>query len=129
MFDFTRRLVAGACLGLVVAGCGGNGARDGSVFQHDEAQKLFLEALKVRPTDQDQALELLDRSIEAKPTFNAHFHRAWLYALKGTDEKASEDINAGLAMEPASTDLKWLEAEMKKPAGQRKLDMPPVPKK
>lgn len=130
MHFLVKRLLAIGTLSLILAGCGGGGSeRDGSAFQHDKAAKLFLEAMKIRPTDQAKALELLNESIDAKPTFNAHFHRAWLYALKGTDDKANEDIKAGLALEPESTDLKWLEGEMKKPAKQRKLDMPPVPKK
>lgn len=114
---------------LLLIGCGGSGTKDGSGFQHDDAQKLFIEAIRARPTDREKALDLLNQSIEMKPTFNAHFHRAWLYALKNDDAKANDDIKAGLTLEPDSTDLKWLEGEMKKQAGQRKLDMPPVPKK
>lgn len=129
MNGFVMKLVVVGILVMTLAGCGGGNAKDGSAFQHDEAQKLFIEAIRARPTDQDKALDLLNQSIDTKPTFNAHFHRAWLYALKNDDAKSNEDIQAGLALEPASTDLKWLEGEMKKPAGQRKLDMPPVPKK
>jgi Tfp pilus assembly protein PilF len=113
---------------FVVAGCGGS-QRDGGQFQHDEAAKLFLEAMKVRPTDQAQALELLTESIDARPSYNAYFHRAWIHALQGNDEQAQADLRAGLELEPENRDLKWLEGELKKPAGQRKLDMPPPPVK
>ena len=117
-------------LSLILAGCGdGSGKRDGSAFQHDHAAKLFLEAMKLRPTNQNQALELLNESIDARPAYNTYFHRGWIYALQGHENKALEDIKAGLALEPDSKDLKWLDGEMKKPAQQRKLDMPPPPVK
>lgn len=124
-----KTLILLILLSLSVMGCGGNKAKDGSAFQHDKAQTLFIEAIRARPTDQAKALELLTQSIDTKPTYNAYYHRAWLYALKKDDAKANEDIKAGLALEPDSTDLKWLEGEMKKPADKRKLDMPPATKK
>ncbi len=126
MFRSVKSWIVLVLLSLAVAGCGGNKAKDGSAFQHDKAQTLFIEAIRARPTDQAKALDLLTQSIDTKPTYNAYFHRAWLYALKNDDPKANEDIKAGLALEPESTDLKWLEGEMKKPADKRKLDMPPV---
>ena len=129
MLCSTQRAVVLGLLSLIAAGCGGGSAKDGSAFQHDKAAKLFLDAMKVRATDQDQALELLNQSIDARPAYNTHFHRAWIYALRGEDAKAIEDINAGLSLEPESKDLKWLDGEMKKPAKQRKLDMPPPPVK
>ena len=85
--------------------------------------------MKVRPTDQNQALEMLNESIDARPAYNTYFHRAWIYALQGQENKALDDIKAGLALEPESRDLQWLDGEMKKPAKQRKLDMPPPPVK
>lgn len=129
MLRFLKQCLVLVLLALAVTGCGGSGAKDGSAFQHDKAQTLFLEAIKTRPTDQAKALDLLTQSIDTKPSYIAHFHRGWLYALKGEDEKANEDVKAGLAIEPADADLKWLEGEMKKPAKQRKLDMPPAKKK
>lgn len=129
MLRLLKQCLALFVLAFAITGCGGSGGKDGSAFQHDKAQTLFLEAIKARPTDQAKALDLLSQSIDTKPSYIAHFHRAWLYALKGEDEKANEDVKAGLAMEPADADLKWLEGEMKKPAKQRKLDMPPPKKK
>jgi hypothetical protein len=49
--------------------------------------------------------------------------------LQGQDEPARADVKAGLALEPESRDLKWLDGELQKPAGERKLDMPPAPVK
>lgn len=110
---------------FALVGCGGS-QQDGSQFQHDEAAKLFLEAMKVRPTDQTQALELLTQSIEARASHNAHYHRGWLYALQGQDEAAAADVKAGLELEPESKELHWLDEELKKPAAQRKLAGPPT---
>jgi hypothetical protein len=129
MFRSFRPFTVLVLLSLTVAGCGGNKAKDGSAFQHDKAQTLFIEAIRARPTDQAKALDLLNQSIDTKPTYNAYFHRAWLYALKNDDAKANEDIKTGLALEPGSTDLQWLDGEMKKPADKRKLDMPPAKSK
>ena len=124
------RLVLLGCASAVLAGCGGGStSRDGSGFQHDTAAKLFLDAMKVRGTDQAKAVTLLNESIDARPSYNAYFHRAWIFALQGEDDKAGDDLRAGLELEPESRDLKWLEGELKKPADQRKLDMPPAPVK
>jgi Tfp pilus assembly protein PilF len=117
--------VAVGCMLLLLAGCGGS-QPDGSQFQHDEAAKLFLQAMQIRDTDQARSLDLLTESIEARPSHNAYYHRAWQYALKGEDQKASADIEAGLKLEPESKDLKWLEAELRKPPQERKLDKPPT---
>ncbi len=70
----TRNLVVVYLL-FAIAGCGGS-QPDGSQFQHDEAAKLFLDAMQIRDTDQARSLELLDESIEARPSHNAYYHRA-----------------------------------------------------
>jgi tetratricopeptide (TPR) repeat protein len=113
---------------MLFVGCGGS-QPDGSRFQHDQAAALFLEAMKVRPTDQARALELLTQSIEARPSHNAYFHRAWIHAQQGREAEAGADVAAGLELEPENRELKWLEAELNKPATQRKLDGPPPPAK
>jgi Tfp pilus assembly protein PilF len=113
------------CLLSLLAGCGGS-QPDGSQFQHDEAAKLFLQAMQIRETDQARSLVLLNQSIEARPSHNAYYHRAWIFALRGEDQKASADVEAGLKLEPESKDLKWLEAELRKPPQERKLDKPPT---
>lgn len=122
------RTVLAGVLTVGLAGCGGS-QPDGSQFQHDEAARLFLEAMKVRPQDQAKALDLLTESIDARPSYNALFHRAWIHALQHRDDQAQADIGAGLELEPESRDLKWLAGEMQKPADKRKLDMPPPPVK
>jgi hypothetical protein len=128
LYNLSARLTFVTILCSAMLGCGG-GQPDGSQFQHDEAAKLFLDAMKIRGTDQAGALELLDQSIEARPSYNAYFHRGWLHALQGRDEPAKADVKSGLVLEPESRDLKWLDGELQKPADQRKLDMPPAPVK
>jgi tetratricopeptide (TPR) repeat protein len=120
----TRTFVIGSFL-FLFAGCGGS-RPDGSQFQHDDAAKLFLEAMQIRETDRPRSIELLNESIEARPSHNAYYHRARLYALQGDDQMAIADIEAGLKLEPESKDLKWLEAELRKPPQNRKLDKPPT---
>jgi hypothetical protein len=122
------RVVPLVLISIAWVGCGAS-QRDGAQFQHDEAARLFLEAMKVRGTDHAKAVELLTESIDERPSYNAYFHRAWLHALEGRDDPARTDLEAGLELEPESRDLKWLEGELKKPATQRKLDMPPPPVK
>lgn len=119
------RLVLVFGLLMVTLGCR-DAQRDGSAFQHDQAAKLFLEAMKIRGTDQAGAIALLDQSLAARPSYNAYFHRGWLHALQGNDELAQSDVKAGLELEPESKELEWLAGELQKPANQRKLDMPPV---
>lgn len=119
-----RALVVGY-MSIVVVGCSGS-QHDGSQFQHDNAAKLFLEAMQARETDQVKALELLTQSIEARPSYQAHYHRGWIYALQGQDDPAKADVKAGLELEPESKELQWLDGELKKPADQRKLDGPPA---
>jgi Tfp pilus assembly protein PilF len=119
-----RNFVVG-CVLFLFAGCGGS-QPDGSQFQHDEAAKLFLQAMQIRDTDRPRSLALLNESIEARPSHNAYYHRAWIYALQGDEQKASPDVEAGLKLEPESKDLKWLEAELRKPPQKRKLDKPPA---
>jgi hypothetical protein len=114
--------------GAVLVGCGGS-QPDGSGFQHDEPAKLFLEAMKIRTSDQAGAIDLLTQSIEERPSYNVYFHRGWLFALQGKDAEAKADVKSGLELEPESRDLKWLDGELRKPAKQRKLDMPPAPVK
>jgi len=122
--SLARRILAFG-LSVLILGCG-DAPRDGSQFQHDKAAKLFLEAMKIRGTDQAGAIALLNQSLEARPSYNAYFHRGWLHALRGDEELAQSDVKAGLELEPESKELEWLAGELQKPANQRKLDMPPV---
>jgi hypothetical protein len=112
----------------VLVGCGGS-QPDGSGFQHDKPARFFLDAMKIRSTDPTGAIGLLNRSIDERPSHSAYFHRGWLYALQQKDDEAKSDVKSGLALEPESRDLKWLEKELGKPSKQRKLDMPPAPVK
>jgi hypothetical protein len=119
-----RTVLIGEVVCLIV-GCGGS-RPDGSQFQHDKAAMLFLEAMKIRPTDQAKALELLTQSIEARPSYNAYYQRARIHGLHNRDDEAKADIAAGLQLAPENRELKWLDGELQKPTNQRKLDAPPI---
>ena len=104
----------------LAAGCGG-----GDEFSHDQGQKLYIEAMKVRTTDEAKCVDLLTQVIEADPIGGAYFHRAWIFAKRGSIDEAQDDVTAGLAIDTENNDLKWLDGELKKPANQRSLKMPP----
>jgi tetratricopeptide (TPR) repeat protein len=125
VFRLVLRAVLVCEVACVFVGCG-HSEPDGSQFRHDEAARLFLEAMKVRPTDQAKALELLTQSIEARPSYNAYYQRAWIYGLHNRDDEAKADISSGLELEPENRELKWLQGELKKPTSQRRLDSPPT---
>jgi Tfp pilus assembly protein PilF len=85
--------------------------------------------MKVRTQDADKCLELLEKSVVAEPTVPAYFHLAWIYAKRGTTDKAEENIKAGLELDPENTNLLWLDKEMKKPEKKRSFKMPPSSRK
>lgn len=103
-------------------GCSGRGS---GKMVHGEGAKFYIEALKVRTQDEAKCLELLDKSIELLPTESAYFHRGWIYAKQGKFEQAQENVRAGLELEPTSSNLLWLEAELKKPVDKRSFKAPP----
>ncbi len=107
-------------LSLLQVGCGGD-----KEFKHDDVAKIFIAALQARPNDKDKCVELMTEVIEKRPMDAAYFHRAWIYAEQGKIEEAKADVAAGLKLQPESTDLKWLEGELNKPASRRSLEMPP----
>ena len=102
-------------------GCGGGGGE----FYHDEAAQKFIEALKVRTTDEEKCLQLLNEVLEEKPLAAAYFHRAWIEAKRDQIDAAVADTAAGLEVEPEHPDLLWLQGELNKPADKRSLNMPP----
>ena len=107
-------------LTLAAVGCGGP-----DTFDHSEAAKLYIEAMKVRPTDEAQCVSLLTQIIENKPMEDAYFHRGWIYAKQGSFDKANADVTSGLEMSPEHSNLMWLASELKKPERKRNLKMPP----
>jgi tetratricopeptide (TPR) repeat protein len=81
--------------------------------------------------DQQTALQELDASLAAQPDAWAYYQRARLLADMGQDQKAISDCAAGLQLDPAHGQLKWLQAELKKPAAARfqgRNKEPPVTK-
>jgi tetratricopeptide (TPR) repeat protein len=114
-------------IGLVaisVVGCGGS-----DTFDHTEIQKLYIEAMKVRPTDPAKCVELLTQIIDNKPEEEAYFHRGWIYAKEGSFDKAKADVAAGLDLAPEHPRLVWLDGELKKPADKRNLELLPTDSK
>jgi len=69
--------------------------------------------------DNEAALKELDASILAGPDSWAYYQRARLLTDKGEVEKALADCAAGLAIDPAHVELKWLQGELNKPADRR----------
>ncbi|MBN1852121.1 MAG: hypothetical protein JW829_05325 [Pirellulales bacterium] len=103
-----------------MGGCGRN------KFAQDEASDLFLEAMQVKESNQNQAIDLLTKVINSKPSTHAYFQRSWLYASQGKESEARSDVSAGLQLNPNSTDLKWLANQLKKPKPNRTLDKLPT---
>ncbi|MBN1854155.1 MAG: hypothetical protein JW829_15615 [Pirellulales bacterium] len=97
---------------------------DDTTVKHDEIDKILIESNRVISTDPAKAVELLNRVIEAKPSEYAYYSRGWCYARMNEDEKAKADVSQGLKISPDHPGLKWLEGELKKPVGQRKLSVP-----
>ena len=114
------------CLMPFATGCGGS---SGGKMVHDDGAKYYIEAMKVRTQDADKCLELLEKSVASEPTAPAYFQMAWIYAKKNVMDKAGEHIKAGLELDPESTNLLWLDQEMKKPEKKRSFKMPPSSRK
>jgi len=96
-----------------------------NTVKHDEMDKIFIEAQRLAASEPAKSLELLHQVIEAKPHYYAYYIRGWIYARQNEDGKAKADVGEGLKLFPEDPGLKWLQGELKKPAAQRKLDMPP----
>lgn len=102
------------CVSVFSAGCSDPGP------QLDDSAEYFVEAQQaLAEGNTQQALELLDKSIESRPDTWALYQRAKLHADQGNDEQARADCKAGLELNPDHSNLKWLAAELEKPAGQR----------
>lgn len=98
-----------------VLGCSGrSGPAEKPAVQH------FLAAQEaIAAGDTAAAKESLDASIAASPTSWALFERAKLLAESDDNDAAFADCDAGLELNPDSTDFKWLRSELKKPAKDR----------
>jgi hypothetical protein len=100
---------------LLILGCGGASetpATEG--YDHFVAAATALEG-----GDKQAALTELNASIDDNPTAWAYFERARLHVENGQEQDAVADCQKGLELEPQSAQLKWLSAELKKPAPKR----------
>lgn len=111
-------------LGLLLVSVVGCGKPSGKMV-HDEGANYYIEAMKVRATDEAKCLELLGKSIEKTPTGSAYFHRAWILAKQDSFDEASKNIVTGLELTPEESDLLWLQKELGKPEGKRSFKYPP----
>lgn len=98
---------------FLLAGCG-------QKTQLDAAGEAFVVAQQALAVgDRERALANLDASIAARPDVWAYVLRARLYAEQGEDVKATEDVEAGLSLDPEQSDLLWLKKQLKKPKHSR----------
>lgn len=105
---------------LLLAGCGlYTGCGEGELTVDDGAKALVEASQALKAGDKEAAMQHLNRSIEAKPYVWAYVERAKLHGEKGNDDAARADVQAGLELEPNSSELKWVEEELKKPVQQR----------
>lgn len=104
-------LVAASLLSL---GCSGEQA------PISNASQLFIDAqAQLTSGNREQALELLNASIEAEPSTWSLLERSKLQEQLGNDQAALEDCAAVRALEPDDPDVGWLQGELKKPKAQR----------
>src|SRR5688572_4411144 len=114
MVDMTnaRSLLLAAILSL--GGCSGDSTSASKSYDH------FVAAAKALETgDKVTVFKELSATIEKSPSDWAYFERGRLSAEQGRDEEAAADVQNGLKLNPNNPNLKWLDAELKKPANQR----------
>ena len=84
------------------------------------ANQLLVEAKKALVAgDADKAMELINASIESKPSAWAYFERAQLFLEKGDEASAKEDCARAVELDPENRDFKWLQEEIEKPTARR----------
>ena len=123
MMDASWNLQLLVAVLLSVGGCGGSSTSTEKSYDHFVAAAKALEA-----GDKETAFQELSATIEKSPSDWAYFERARIAAEQGRDQEAAADVQKGLELQPANANLKWLDAELKKPAAQRfqgKLANPP----
>jgi Tfp pilus assembly protein PilF len=108
---------------LSIGGCGSSAPSTEKSYDH------FVAAAKALETgDKETALTELSATIEKAPSDWAYFERARLLAESGREQEAAADVQKGLELAPQNANLKWLDAELKKPADKRfqgKFAQPP----
>lgn len=97
-----------------ISGCG-----DDKPELSDSRNYLVEAREAMNAGDNAKAMEMLKSSIEAQPNTWAYIELAKLQVEAGEDEAAMQNIEAGLALDPDSADMKWLKGELEKPEGKR----------
>ena len=114
-----------AIVSLAVGGCG-----DDQMGGHTATaeEDLFHQAnMAWGEGKNDEAIDLLQRSVDSKPEPYSYFLRAKILESVGREDEAMKDCETGLKLPKevetdqasAHDDLEWLLAECKKPKGQR----------
>ena len=95
-------------------------ALSGCSSESQQADDFFHDATVAQAAGRtDEALRLLDQSLETEPTSYVYFQRAKLRLEIGDDAGTIADCEAGLTLAPSDRDLLWLLAEARKPKGRR----------
>ena len=103
---------------FILLGCRGNGL--------DAATRHMVAAREaIEQGDTAKAIAEYTSALEIRDDFWARFERARLYAETGDDAAAKADCEQALVLSPDHADVKWLLAELEKPAAQRVQSAPP----
>jgi tetratricopeptide (TPR) repeat protein len=105
-------------LAPLLVGCGGPPTSK----VPESAQRLLDAKASIAAGDTAAALASLQASIDAEPTTWAYVERAKINAKQGNDQAALDDCDAILKLQPESTLVPWIRAELKKPAAKRFAD-------
>jgi len=128
---------------LVIASLALGGCGNDQLGGHDPTaeEDLFLKAQTAWGEGKnEEAIDLLQKSVETKPEPYSYFLRAKILESIGRDDEAIKDCETGLKLPKkvetnqasAHDDLQWLLGEIKKPKAQRfkgKNAMPPSGRK
>lgn len=107
-------MLIGFCVAPLLGGCGGTPSEPTRGYNH-----LVAASEAITAGDKEKAMTELTAVIDSSPNGWAYFERARLHLEQGKEAEATADCQAGLALEPDNSQLKWLTAELKKPAAQR----------
>ena len=113
MMDRTKVALLTTLTLLPLAGCADKPVLDEAAHAFAAAQQAIAEG------DTEQAMDLLNTSIDKRPNEWYYHERAKLHAQNGDDELATADIEAGLELDPENPDLAYLKKELKKPVRSR----------
>ena len=104
----------------VLGGCGGGGGVPPS-------SELIVQAREALAAgDRESARKILDQAVEADQSVWALAMRARMHAEDGDDAAATADCEAGLAVDQANFEIRWVLEELKKPTDKRFQDDAPL---